>query len=193
MAGRDATEEFYANHKADILRRSGDKYVIGVVQGEEPGVRGRPAGAVDKGPYAEKSFRRGWRTPYYNDSHAACQTAVRTFLDNELRDDVEKFEEAGKAPSREFYRKMGAAGILAARIGPGPHLAMMERAGVRLPGGVPAAQFDFFHEVRSLRLSPHRANSWTHQTHLRHNFLTCLYFPDARAPGDGAAGLPGLR
>ena len=147
MAGRDATQEFFANHKADILRKSGDKYVVGVVEGETPIERGRQEGAIDPGPYAEKSFRRGWRSPYYNDSHAACQTATRAFFDRELRDQVEMFEEAGKPPARELYKKMGAAGILAARIGPGPHLAMVESMGIKLPGGVPSASFDYFHEM----------------------------------------------
>lgn len=48
----------------------------------------------------------------------------------------------GKHPSPELWLKMGEAGILASRIGPGPHLE-----GLKLPGGVKPEEFDYFHEL----------------------------------------------
>lgn len=47
--------------------------------------------------------------------------------------EVAMWDEVGKVPTSELYQKMGAAGILAARIGPGAHLSI---PGITLPGGV---------------------------------------------------------
>ena len=47
--------------------------------------------------------------------------------------EVAMWDELGKVPTQELYQKMGAAGILASRIGPGPHLST---PGITLPGGV---------------------------------------------------------
>lgn len=46
---------------------------------------------------------------------------------------VVMWDEMGKVPTSELYQKMGASGILAARIGPGPHLKV---PGINLLGGV---------------------------------------------------------
>jgi hypothetical protein len=40
------------------------------------------------------------------------------------------------------FEKCGQFGLLASRIGPGPHLK-----GFKLPGGVTAEEFDYFHEL----------------------------------------------
>ncbi|KAJ1564472.1 hypothetical protein HK405_014786, partial [Cladochytrium tenue] len=42
----------------------------------------------------------------------------------------------------ELYQAMGRFGLLASRIGPGPHLKSF-----RLPGGVRPEEFDYFHEL----------------------------------------------
>ena len=45
-------------------------------------------------------------------------------------------------PSKELYLEMGAAGMIAAQIYPGKHLE-----GFKLPGGLAASEFDYFHEL----------------------------------------------
>lgn len=51
-------------------------------------------------------------------------------------------EESGKAATDELFAKMGSAGLLAMRMGPGKHLE-----GFNLLGGISAAEFDYFHEM----------------------------------------------
>ena len=51
---------------------------------------------------------------------ACCEGECRSPA--ELREEAEAGELANKPPSKEVFLKMGAFGLLAARIGPGPHL-----------------------------------------------------------------------
>jgi hypothetical protein len=56
-------------------------------------------------------------------------------------------EESGKVPSSELYQKMGAFGVWACRVGPGPWLKMCVEAGLfTLPGGIRPEEFTYFHE-----------------------------------------------
>lgn len=50
-------------------------------------------------------------------------------------------DEAGKPASKETFKKLGDFGLLACRMGPGPHLKSFN-----LPGGVRPEEFDYFHE-----------------------------------------------
>ena len=92
-------------------------------------------------PYGEPSAFQGFHSPYYNESHHKFRRSVREFLETQVLPEAASFEEPGKAASVEVYRKMGDFGLLASRMGPGPHLK-----GFNLPGGVKAEEFDYFHE-----------------------------------------------
>mmetsp|Transcript_16259 Transcript_16259/g.28934 ORF Transcript_16259/g.28934 Transcript_16259/m.28934 type:complete len:511 (-) Transcript_16259:171-1703(-) len=141
-AGKDATDAFYGLHRQDVLKKY-ERLVIGTVAGEQE-VALPEAGSVSMVPFAESSFWQGWKSPYFNDSHIRFRVAIRKFIDEEVMPSVVMWDELGKAPTSELYQKMGAAGILAARIGPGPHLRV---PGVNLLGGVNPEEFDFFHEL----------------------------------------------
>uniref|UniRef100_A0A061RG14 Acyl-dehydrogenase n=1 Tax=Tetraselmis sp. GSL018 TaxID=582737 RepID=A0A061RG14_9CHLO len=140
-AGKDASKVFYELHRQEVLKQY-ERLVIGTVAGEQEEKLPEP-GTISQVPYAEPSFWQGWKSPYYNESHKRLRTAVRRFIDEEVMPDAAAMEEMGKSPTPELYQKMGRAGILAARIGPGEHLRM---AGVALPGGIPHEEFDYFHE-----------------------------------------------
>ncbi|KAJ3241882.1 hypothetical protein HDU81_009744 [Chytriomyces hyalinus] len=140
VAGKDATDEFYSLHRHSIL----DKYKrlrIGSIAGQTPQVV-QEDGAISKVPYAESSFWMGSKSPYYNESHIAFRKAVRTFIDQELRPHAQEYEDQGGKIDVELFQKMGRFGLLASRIGPGPHLKFVPS----LPAGIKPEQFDYFHE-----------------------------------------------
>lgn len=76
---------------------------------------------------------QGWKSPYFTESHERFRVGIRKFFDEEVMPSVAMWDELGKHPTQELYLKMGAAGILASRIGPGPHLRL---PGIALPGGI---------------------------------------------------------
>lgn len=141
VAGKECTEEFYGLHRHAVIQKFGPKYAIGVIAGETPKVNVQP-GDISKVPYAETSFWMGSKSPYYNETHIAFRKAVRHFCDTELRPIAAEFEDNGSKMPLEIYQKMGRFGLLASRIGPGPHLK-----GFQLPGGVKPEEFDYFHEL----------------------------------------------
>ena len=69
--------------------------------------------------------------------------AVRRFLREHVQEEAKIGEETGEPASQEVFEKMGAAGLLAMRMGPGPHLKLFPK----LLGGVSAEEFDYFHEM----------------------------------------------
>lgn len=79
----------------------------------------------------------------YRESHRRFRDAVRKIMD-ELAPEAQEFEANGTRPSDEFQQKMGAAGLLAANIGPGKFL---KEFNIKLPGGIDPDEFDYFHEV----------------------------------------------
>jgi hypothetical protein len=59
-------------------------------------------------------------------------------MHNEILPEAASFDEMGKAASKEVFEKMGQFGLLACRMGPGPHLKMVPS----LPGGIKPEEFD---------------------------------------------------
>eukprot|EP00239_Pterosperma_sp_CCMP1384_P005735 CAMPEP_0197858532 /NCGR_PEP_ID=MMETSP1438-20131217/32387_1 /TAXON_ID=1461541 /ORGANISM="Pterosperma sp., Strain CCMP1384" /LENGTH=518 /DNA_ID=CAMNT_0043474719 /DNA_START=74 /DNA_END=1630 /DNA_ORIENTATION=- len=146
VAGKDATAEFYGQHREEVLHGMGKKFLIGKVAGETLPSPPVP-GTLSKVPFAESSAWLGFKTPYFKESHFRVRDAMRKFMDTEIAPDCHQLDDAGEEPSLEIYQKMGRAGILSTRVGPGPHLKMLEKLGVPVIGGVPADEFDYFHEM----------------------------------------------
>ncbi|KAI8391791.1 acyl-CoA dehydrogenase/oxidase [Radiomyces spectabilis] len=140
FAGKDATEDFYGLHRQEVLVKYA-RYKIGTVANEEPKYEIRQAGALSKVPYAESSAWMGFKSPYFKESHFRFRVAVREILDG-MALEARRFEDEGVKPTDEFVRTLGEAGILAANIGPGPHLK-----GIKLPGDVKPEEYDYFHEM----------------------------------------------
>ncbi|KAI8916392.1 acyl-CoA dehydrogenase/oxidase [Gorgonomyces haynaldii] len=139
--GTDVTELFYAYHRQDVL----DKYQrlqVGTIKGEKPKILRNVPGQISQVPYAEPSYLQGFKSHYYKQSHHDLRIAVRKFLKEHAYEEAVVGEETGEAASQELFEKLGSTGILAMRMGPGPHLKPFQ-----LIGGVKPEEFDYFHEM----------------------------------------------
>lgn len=85
---------------------------------------------------------KGFHSAYYNESHIEFRKAVRKFYADNVVPYVNEWDEQGKLPYDELYRKMGEAGILAAQCPPGPYLKPF-----KLPNNLKPEEFDYFHEL----------------------------------------------
>mmetsp|Transcript_63974 Transcript_63974/g.187131 ORF Transcript_63974/g.187131 Transcript_63974/m.187131 type:complete len:529 (-) Transcript_63974:159-1745(-) len=150
-AGKDATQEFFAMHKAEVLEKAGGKLIKGTIIDAKVGAMELTADkhVIDVAPYSEPSAWMGWHSPYYKDSHKRFRLKLRAFVEDVLRPEAAANEESGEHPSIEVYQAMGRCGLLAARIG--KHV--MPFAG-QIPGielekslGVHPSEFDHFHEL----------------------------------------------
>ncbi|KAL2913977.1 hypothetical protein HK105_206568 [Polyrhizophydium stewartii] len=140
VAGKDATEAFYSFHRQEVLNKY-PRLIIGSIVNEKPKIVVKN-GDISKVPYAESSYLQGFHSVYYTDSHRRFLAAARKFIEDEVKPEALTFEEMDKPASAETFKKLGASGLLASRIGPGEHLKAFN-----LPGGVKAEEFDYFHEM----------------------------------------------
>jgi alkylation response protein AidB-like acyl-CoA dehydrogenase len=99
-------------------------------------------GGISKVPYAEPSYLQGFYSPYYNQTHHTLRIAIRSFLKDNISEEAMFGEDNDKTISKESMMKLGSAGLLAMRMGPGAHLKSYN-----LIGGVKAEEFDYFHEM----------------------------------------------
>ena len=141
QAGKDATKEFYAYHRQEVLTKY-DKFKIGTVTGESPKIEYETTTSISNVPYSESSYMQGFHSPYYNTSHVKFRHHVREFIRTVILPDAEKLDMQGLPGTLETYKKMGEFGLLACRIGPGKHLDRF-----KLPGEVTTSEFDYFHEM----------------------------------------------
>ena len=143
LGGRDVTSEFYDFHAKDVLEKYGPKLKIGVVQGAQP----LEPTLADRGkldlvtPFAESPAFRGWKSPYLTEKHKRVKLAVREFLYTTLMPLCDSCEDRNEDPPHEAFLAMGAAGILAARIGPS---AAPFAQTMNLPGGIKPDEIDYF-------------------------------------------------
>ncbi|KAJ3382447.1 hypothetical protein HDU84_004266 [Entophlyctis sp. JEL0112] len=145
VAGTDATEQFYALHRREVLAKYVARLAVGRIAGETPALAAPAAGtgAMSTVPYAEGLSATLRPSPYYTPAHAAFKSAVRAFIETELLPDADAHAAAGTYPTRDVFRRMAAAGLTACRLAPGPHLAGRTLFG----GAVDPAEFGYFHEA----------------------------------------------
>jgi len=150
-AGKDATQEFFAMHKAEVLEKTGARLVKGTIQGAKVGAMEASADKhrIDVVPYSEPSAWMGWHSPYYKDSHKRFRMRLRAFVEDVLKPEAAECEEPGTYPSLEVYQAMGQCGLLAARIGKDimPHVEKIPGIQLEQQLGVKASEFDHFHEL----------------------------------------------
>ncbi|KAI8388191.1 acyl-CoA dehydrogenase/oxidase [Radiomyces spectabilis] len=139
--GKDATEDFYGLHRQDVLLKYAPRLKIGSIADETPQIEVADPANFSKVPYGEPSYWMGFRSPYFTESHTKFRQALRAIY-AEIKSEAFMTEDSGKAPSSELYQKLGAEGVLATQIGPGPWLK-----GLKLPGGIKPEEFDYFHEL----------------------------------------------
>jgi len=143
-AGKDVTVDFHELHRRDVL----DKYTrlrVGRLSGSASAVE--DPSEFSKVPFAEVPAMQGRSSPYYSDSHRRLTLATRRFVRAELEPIAETADLAGDKPDREMQGKLGRAGLMVGRMGPGPWMKDLADVGIELPGGVPPAEFDYFHEM----------------------------------------------
>lgn len=143
LAGTDVTKQFFALHRLDILRKYNKRLCIGKVEGAKSKISLK-TGQISRVPFAEHGYWQGFVSPFYNESHIRFRKAVREFVAENIEPNVDSWERMGKEIPKKVFEKMGAAGILAANLGPGEHLV---KAGIPLPGGVKPEEFDYYHEA----------------------------------------------
>jgi cytochrome b involved in lipid metabolism len=146
-AGQDVTQVFYGLHRHEVLLKHGPKLFVGRLEtaekrSEDNRIRG--PGELSGVPYCEPPAWQGAFSPYHTPAHLELRKTVRKWLDENVRAEAEAGEISGKKPSLELFRKMGAAGLLAGRIGPGKHLKIIERSDIF---GFPIDKFDYFAET----------------------------------------------
>ena len=150
FAGKDATTEFFELHKKEVLLKYGPKLRIGVLEGEPlkiPSAEDYDASLIDTvTPFAETTADKGWKSPFYTQSHLDFRKAVRKFIHSEITPDAEAGEESGADVQIEVFKKLGSSGILACRIGRAA-MPFVQKLNLQLPGGIAPAEFDYFHEL----------------------------------------------
>jgi len=150
VAGADATQQFFAYHRGDVLKKY-SKLLKGTVVGVDAGATSRTSdrALLTQVPYSEASAFLGWHSPYYNETHRAMRANLRRIVQESIQPEADESENSGDAPSEEVYKAMGESGLLAARIGKDcmqflvsiPEIQMETRL------GVPVERFDHFHEL----------------------------------------------
>lgn len=144
FGGLDVSIEFFELHRKDVLAKY-SKLRIGRLENAKPNASN--AVEISAVPFAELPFFQGQNSPYYNDSHRRLLLAVRQFVKTELEPIAETVDLSGELPDRELQQKLGMAGLMLARMGPGPWLAEGKALGIQIPGDVLPEEFDFFHEL----------------------------------------------
>lgn len=145
-AGKEVTSEFYAFHSRDVLEKYGPRMRVGTVGDSSTA----PSKEYRKGidvytPFAEPSFFRGWKSPYYKPHHLKFRNAVRAYIIDELLPLVEGCDENNEDIPSEAFLSMGKSGMIAARIGP-PAAPFVRKLGIQLPGDISPDELDYFVE-----------------------------------------------
>lgn len=145
FAGNDVTTDFYEMHRKEVLAKY-QRLKVGRLESAGETVKAA-RGAISNVPFAEIPAFQGQNSPYYNESHKRLLIAVRTFVQKELEPIAELSDLSGDYPELSLRKKLGAAGMLATRMGPGPWLHSCKEHGIQIPGDVPPEEFDYFHEL----------------------------------------------
>lgn len=99
VAGKDATEAFFAMHRSEVLNKYG-RLMIGTIENEEPQYILPTKGTLSPVPYAEPGWlTEGFKSPYYNESHRKLQKALRDFSDEYVTPEAREHELSGERVS----------------------------------------------------------------------------------------------
>lgn len=153
LAGKDCTRVFWSFHAQDILAKYESKLLVGTLAPEvvDPSQKKKKkkvskpnplSPLISTMPHAEPGYLQGMESAFYGPTHKAWRVALREWINEHITPNIETWVKRGKEVPKEVFQEMGKQGLLAANLGPGPHLK-----GQSLLGGVvPSEEFDFFHE-----------------------------------------------
>mmetsp|Transcript_975 Transcript_975/g.1305 ORF Transcript_975/g.1305 Transcript_975/m.1305 type:complete len:517 (-) Transcript_975:50-1600(-) len=146
-AGKDATEDFYALHRLEVL----DKYArlkkgrLADAKGPPPKKASEAIQEFSKVPFAEPAYLQGFKSPYFTETHVKLRQEARKFFAGESMEEALECEQKSTAPSKEMRKRMGELGLIAMVQGPGAHLKIPPKG---LCGGVvKPEEFTYFHEM----------------------------------------------
>jgi len=94
----------------------------------------------DLNPWSEPAWYNVLSSPYYNESHRKLRRFVRDYMNENVMDFAEEWEESGEIP-KEAKVKFARAGLAFHDI-PAKY-----RPGVSLPAGIPEEEWDIFHDL----------------------------------------------
>ena len=148
VAGSDASKQFWQFHNKAILEKYAERLQVGVI-GEQSVVSHSDVSKVDalfgEGiPNGDPDWYQGLPSPYYKESHAIVRQAVRQFVETHIMPYTHEWDESGQTVPKEVFKKCGQAGILTAVLGPPWPTKLVPH--IQPPGGIPAQEFDNFHE-----------------------------------------------
>lgn len=172
VAGKDASKQFDQFHNEKILKSIGGPLQIGTVgKGNavdtsppkkethkpapkqsssttasiKPPNKMEPFGSLI--PYAEPAWYRTHYSPYINASHLKLRNALRKFIDEELIDRMDEFENAGEVP-QDVYDRIAKTGLLAGAITMAcPKVKKYVDKVEILGSGVTCGELDYFHDL----------------------------------------------
>ncbi|KAG9241404.1 acyl-CoA dehydrogenase-like protein [Calycina marina] len=143
VAGQEATEAFYNLHRQEVLQKY-ESLCIGTIANEAPQIIVPKPGDLSKIPYGEPTWLSPqFKSPYYNASHRALQSALRVFVDEEVYPVAQECEKTGQHIPQSLIDRMAENGVLRMRLGPGKHLHGQKN----LIGGIKGEEFDYFHDL----------------------------------------------
>ncbi|CAK9096338.1 Beta-adaptin-like protein A (At-bA-Ad) (At-betaA-Ad) (AP complex subunit beta-A) (Adaptor protein complex AP subunit beta-A) (Beta-adaptin A) (Clathrin assembly protein complex beta large chain A), partial [Durusdinium trenchii] len=151
-AGKDATEDFYALHRLEVL----DKYQrlkkgrLADAKGPPPKKAAEVMQEFSKVPFAEPTYLQGFKSPYFNETHIKLRQEARKFFCGETLEEALECEAKSTAPSKDMRKRMGELGLIAMVQGPGAHLKIPPKGlcgGVVKPEEILGLFFTYFHEM----------------------------------------------
>lgn len=90
-----------------LLRPQYARLQIGIVRGQSEVVKPLASDALSNVPYAEPTWlSEGFQSPFYTQSHRDFQKAMRKFVNEVIRPEMEQCELNGKKISQEVVDKM---------------------------------------------------------------------------------------
>ncbi|KAJ3189678.1 hypothetical protein HK101_008764 [Irineochytrium annulatum] len=151
VLGKDATKEFKRHHNsAAVFGKYDKKMVVGLVKGQEDALvdeevkwpkENKEFG--DMVAFGDPAWYQGWKSPYYNDTHARLRSWIRKIVDTELIPFAEQWEAEGSVPP-EVYRRFGEIGFLSGITG---SKGWPDYAPNEPPCGIKRGEWDAFHEL----------------------------------------------
>ena len=142
--GQDATDAFYGLHRHENLEKYAPRLIVGRLEGAGEPLEMETAADLSAVPFAEAPFFRGEESPVWKPGHLEFRKEIRRWIHENLREEAERCELSGDAPSDAIFKKIADYGLLAMRIGPGEHLRWAPKG---LPLGIKPEEFDYFHEM----------------------------------------------
>ncbi|KAG8702168.1 hypothetical protein FRC08_003654 [Ceratobasidium sp. 394] len=145
VAGQDATEAFFAVHRAEVLEKPHyARLRIGSLAGKPQTKHVSADDRLSKVPYGEPTWLSpNFTSPYYTETHRALQKRMRILVDKVLYPDGQLKEADGKHVSQAVLDEMSRLNVHAMRLGPGKHLKGL----TLMDGVVKPEEFNYFHEL----------------------------------------------